>query len=338
MTAILETLTNGALAGLYQQVTGANAARFSSRAAGLKRVRAALESRNLTVEIEDGAPILINRVEAPARAGVRQGRSNFDAHVTDRAVTLNTAAAMAEYKAEDVVAELPEGTAAVYRALLGQAEGCVSTDDTGRQFRTTYLDNARPGGMPPRVFAATLSVLAQRGLYRPLDNEAFGEVLLTSIETATPIGIKAGAGQLDAHVEAMRFVRADKGAVARLLDQVQAPAPAAAEDNGISEYIRRLRSMPNERRPGLRVMDPKPGKEKPAKAADGQPRAGSKNEQMLAMVLAEGGATEEEICKAIGWKACAVTLKRAAAKAGISLTLVKQPGEKRGRYVGQRAA
>ena len=39
-----------------------------------------------------------------------------------------------------------------------------------------YLDNARPNDVSPRQFAGYLSVLEQRGLYRTVDNYAWGEV------------------------------------------------------------------------------------------------------------------------------------------------------------------
>ena len=65
--------------------------------------------------------------------------------------------------------------------------------------------------------------------------------------------------------------------------------------------------------------------------------AGSKKAIMLDMVLAEGGATEQEICDAIGWKACLVTLKRVAAEVKATLRAEKVKGE-RTRYFATRAA
>jgi hypothetical protein len=49
-------------------------------------------------------------------------------------------------------------------------------------------------------------------------------------------------------------------------------------------------------------------------------RSGSKMAMMIDMVLAPGGATEAEVCKKLGWKACLVTLKRTAEKGGYDLT------------------
>ena len=63
----------------------------------------------------------------------------------------------------------------------------------------------------------------------------------------------------------------------------------------------------------------------------------SLNAIMLGMVMTESGATEAEICQRIGWKACSVTLKRACVKAGLTLSLVKVPGE-RSRYVARPAS
>ena len=65
------------------------------------------------------------------------------------------------------------------------------------------------------------------------------------------------------------------------------------------------------------------------------PRGKTKNEIMLDMVCAPGGATEAEICEAIGWKACLVTLRRAAASAGVVLRAEKPKGGK-SRFFGTR--
>lgn len=64
-------------------------------------------------------------------------------------------------------------------------------------------------------------------------------------------------------------------------------------------------------------------KAKAAQAARARPdglRAGSKMATMLDMALRPVGATEAEICAAIGWKHCRVTLTRAAAKANYDLS------------------
>lgn len=64
-------------------------------------------------------------------------------------------------------------------------------------------------------------------------------------------------------------------------------------------------------------------KARAAQAAKARPdglRAGSKMATMLDMALRPVGATEAEICTAIGWKKCRVTLGRAAKKAGCELT------------------
>ena len=44
---------------------------------------------------------------------------------------------------------------------------------------------------------------------------------------------------------------------------------------------------------------------------------------MLDLALAPGGATEEAICKELGWKKCRVTLKRVCDKVGATLTQAK---------------
>lgn len=79
---------------------------------------------------------------------------------------------------------------------------------------------------------------------------------------------------------------------------------------------------------------------KPAKAAKAAPAADkgpTKRAVMLAMVCSKRGATEAELCEAIGWKACLVTLRRAAAAEGVTLRAEKVKGG-RARYFGQKAA
>jgi hypothetical protein len=58
----------------------------------------------------------------------------------------------------------------------------------------------------------------------------------------------------------------------------------------------------------------------PANGSAAMPRAGSKNEIMLKMALRPEGATEQAICKKLGWQRCRVTLRRVCAKAGATLT------------------
>lgn len=110
--------------------------------------------------------------------------------------------------------------------------------------------------------------------------------------------------------------------------------PLEHDAAGMADYIAKLRAA--DRKPGQRVLAPEPEIQALSKP-NGMPRAGSKNAIMLSMVTTEAGATEAEICERIGWKACSVTLKRACVKAGLTLSLVKVPGE-RGRYVARPAS
>jgi hypothetical protein len=74
-------------------------------------------------------------------------------------------------------------------------------------------------------------------------------------------------------------------------------------------------------------------KVRPAKTNGGK----TKNEIMLDMICRKRGATEAEICEQIGWKACLVTLKRAAEKFAVKLTSEKDKATNRNRYFGVRA-
>jgi len=63
----------------------------------------------------------------------------------------------------------------VLAALRSNTEG-----SGGREgWKDVYLDNARPPGMSVTSFRSQLSALAKRGLYKPIDGWAFGEVKMT---------------------------------------------------------------------------------------------------------------------------------------------------------------
>jgi len=67
---------------------------------------------------------------------------------------------------------------------------------------------------------------------------------------------------------------------------------------------------------------PKVHKPTAAERPDGL-RPGTKMATMIDMALRPIGATEAQICAAIGWKKCRVTLKRTADKAGYELATSK---------------
>lgn len=62
-------------------------------------------------------------------------------------------------------------SAEVLKALRRAAEG---PEEDG--WREVYIDNAIPAGMTVRSFRSHLATLAGRGLYRPIDNYAWGRV------------------------------------------------------------------------------------------------------------------------------------------------------------------
>lgn len=64
----------------------------------------------------------------------------------------------------------------------------------------------------------------------------------------------------------------------------------------------------------------------PAGARSDGLRPGSKQAMMLDMALRPNGASEAEICQALDWKKCRVTLKRTAEKVGATLTTSKHDG------------
>ena len=64
------------------------------------------------------------------------------------------------------------------RVLASLREHVESSDG---EWREVYLDNARPSGMAPRSFAGHLSALERAGLYRPIDNFAWGLVRMSDV-------------------------------------------------------------------------------------------------------------------------------------------------------------
>jgi outer membrane biosynthesis protein TonB len=87
----------------------------------------------------------------------------------------------------------------------------------------------------------------------------------------------------------------------------KAPAPAA----------RKAPAAPKATAKGKTAAAPQNA---PANGSAAMPRTGSKNEIMLKMALRPEGATEQAICKKLGWQRCRVTLRRVCAKAGATLT------------------
>lgn len=86
---------------------------------------------------------------------------------------------------------------------------------------------------------------------------------------------------------------------------------------------------------GFATAEPRTVKAAPSAPVDGDPkfpREGSKNAQMLDFVRRPEGATEAEICSAIGWKACRATLGRVCSKAGLPLRAEKDAETGRHRY------
>lgn len=65
---------------------------------------------------------------------------------------------------------------ALLERLRAHAETRV-TDKEGRVWASVYLDNAR-GDLSPHSFAWHLGALKQAGMYRVVDGENFGDVLL----------------------------------------------------------------------------------------------------------------------------------------------------------------
>lgn len=61
-------------------------------------------------------------------------------------------------------------------ALRRSAEGNTTLDSDGTTWYEIYLDNAKPFEWDGKTWAGVLGSLEKKGLYRTIDNYAWGEV------------------------------------------------------------------------------------------------------------------------------------------------------------------
>jgi len=203
----------------------------------------------------------------------------------------------------------------------------------------------------------TAIVLGETGYKRAATKEA---AVRRFLKVCEPLDIRGDAflalPRFNAAADHLRALIGERaaaaaGAVVRTVDEVaEAEAVEAnphARSNeiigafvasgGLDEVRAEVAEKRAARRAALAVAEEVAPPAPPAKPArePGAIREGSKKAVMLAMVCTETGATEAEICEAIGWKACMVTLRRAAAQAKINLTPIREKG-KPTRWVGYR--
>lgn len=126
-------------------------------------------------------------------------------------------------------------------------------------------------------------------------------------------------------------------------DEEAAQAEAEAAWNCAAPMAITLSEMASAVEAGTKIDVPAPAplaakaKRKPKTAGNAAPQQrGGKRQIIIDMVLRTEGATEAEICAAIGWKACLVTLRRVAVAQGIDLTARKDEGSRKSRYFGTR--
>lgn len=154
-----------------------------------------------------------------------------------------------------------------------------------------------------------------------------------------PRDLKAPAKDEDPATKALRkeIAAAEAKKKAERLARLKelSPKPAKENDMATSKKTTSKKTSPKAAKkpagkPAAKKAPKAPAAPKAAPAASaGRPdglRPGSKQAQMLDMVLAPTGATEAEICKALGWKKCRVTLKRVCEKVGAALVSTKNDG------------
>ncbi len=71
-----------------------------------------------------------------------------------------------------------QATEIVLESLRSNYEGHSNPPADIDGWADVYLDNAKPAWMSPATFRFHLSALSKRGLYRPIDNYAWGKVKL----------------------------------------------------------------------------------------------------------------------------------------------------------------
>ena len=73
--------------------------------------------------------------------------------------------------------QLTENEKIVYESMIEEYDDDYEADD-GSVWGLVYIDNCLPAGMSAKSYTGTLAGLSKKGLYRPIDNYAWGEVLL----------------------------------------------------------------------------------------------------------------------------------------------------------------
>jgi outer membrane biosynthesis protein TonB len=188
------------------------------------------------------------------------------------------------------------------------------------------------------------SVLKEDGL-----PDGFNRLLLMTPEQFNAIKEAAMTSKIGPREQALRAQRENALRPARKPAERPAPAPAArqpapeapAPDKPKETTVKTTTEKPAEKsakKPAKKAPPPAARKapaapkakakgktaaapqSAPVNGSAAMPRAGSKNEIMLKMALRPEGATEQAICKKLGWQRCRVTLRRVCAKAGATLT------------------
>lgn len=144
---------------------------------------------------------------------------------------------------------------------------------------------------------------------------------------------------------------------AKIAEDVAEALDTTKDANGIPAFLKREADTAEQKKariekhkkttgPGRVIKNP-PNVKKATKASIRDPsglasqqridglKAGSSGATLVDTVCREEGATNEELCKAVGWKECLPAMKKYAAKAGITITTKKEKGEST-RYFGTR--
>jgi hypothetical protein len=139
-----------------------------------------------------------------------------------------------------------------------------------------------------------------------------------------------GTSEEDADFVPPKFLRRD----AAVMETVSRLAEEAAAAAGVKPAKGRKAAAEKAPKAEKPAKAPKAPKAATAPAGDKGP---TKREIMLSMASRKEGATEAEICEAIGWKACLVTLRRVCEAEGYDLRTERQKGA-RARYYATKKA
>lgn len=145
-------------------------------------------------------------------------------------------------------------------------------------------------------------------------------------------------------------------AVEKIMANAKKPVDTTEDSNGFPVFLKRAGNTSAEAQealiakhkkttgPDRQIKNPPDAKKAGTKKGPAGPasqqrsdgiKPGSSGAILVDTVCRKEGATNDELCKAVGWKECLPAMKKYAAKAGVTITTKKEKGQPT-RYYGAR--